>query len=68
MATVIGFMIERGSASGPLFMWSNGRYLTWNRLVLEVRKALSAVGIKAEDCAAQEKRVAYACISGRPPL
>ena len=52
VAAVIGFMarfmVERGSASGPLFTWSNGRYLTRDRFVLEVRKALSAVGIKAE--------------------
>ena len=49
VAAVIGFIGERGSISGSLFTWSNGHYFTHDRFVLEVRKALSAVGIKAED-------------------
>ena len=37
--------------------WSNRRYLTRNRFVLEVRKALSVVGIKAEDYAGHSFRI-----------
>ena len=57
VATVIGFMVERGSASGPLFTWSNGRYLTHDKFVLEARKALSAVGIKVDDYARHSFRI-----------
>ena len=32
-------------------------YLTWDRLVIEVRKALSSVGIKAEDYAGHSSRI-----------
>ena len=60
MAAVIGFMVERGRGSDLLFTWSNGHYLTRNRFVLEVRKALSAVGIKAEDYAGHSFRVGAA--------
>ena len=49
LAAIVGFMVERGSTEGPLFMWSNGRYLTRDRFVTEVRKALSSVGIQAEN-------------------
>ena len=60
VAAVIGFMVERGNSSGPLFTWSNGHYLTRDRFVLEVRKALSAVGIKAEDYAGHSFRIGAA--------
>ena len=53
-------MVERGSVSSPLFTWSNGHYLTCDRFVLEVRKALLAVGIKAEDYAGHSFRIGAA--------
>ena len=45
LAAVVGFMVERGSTVDPLFTWNNGCYLTQDRFVTEVRKALSSVGI-----------------------
>ena len=65
VTAVIGFMVQRGGSSGPLFTWSNRHYLTRDRFVLEVRKALSAVGIKAEDYADHSFRIRAATHSGR---
>ena len=33
-------MVIRGDASGPLFIWVNGRYLTQEKFVAGVRRAL----------------------------
>ena len=60
LAAVVGFMVKRGSTEGPLFTWSNGRYLTRDRFVTEVRKALSSVGIQAENYAGYSFRIGAA--------
>ena len=60
LAAVVTFMVERDSTEGPLFTWSNGRYLTWHRFVTEVRKALSSVGIQAENYAGYSFRIGAA--------
>ena len=60
VAAVVRFMVERGSSVGPLFTWSNGHYLTRDRFVVEVRKALSSVGIKAEEYVGHRFRIGAA--------
>eukprot|EP00731_Ephydatia_muelleri_P018367 Em0011g407a len=47
VAAVLNYMAKRGSAPGPLFKYSNGRYLTRDRFVSDVRAALTKAGMKA---------------------
>ena len=60
LAAVVGFMVERDSTKGPLFTYGNGRYLTQDRFVTEVRRALSSVGIQAESYAGHSFRIGVA--------
>lgn len=42
---VLSYLISRGSRTGPLFMYQDGRYLTRQRLVVAVREALDKAGM-----------------------
>lgn len=47
VAANLSYMVQRGTASGPFFVFQDGRYLTRDRFVAEVRAALTSVGM---DC------------------
>ena len=49
VATVLSFMVAKERAAGPLFSWQNGRYLTRDKFVAEIREVLAAVGLKPEE-------------------
>ncbi len=51
VAAVLRYMVARGPSEVPLFCWENGQYLTRERFVRELRIALRAVGVQAEDYA-----------------
>jgi hypothetical protein len=46
VAAVLTFMVMRGSVPGPLFIWENGQFLTRERMVAELHRALLARGLK----------------------
>ena len=45
VAAVLSYMTRRGAATGPLFQFSNGKPLTRQRFVIEVKEALERSGI-----------------------
>ena len=45
VAAVLSCMTRRGAATGPLFQFSNGKPLTRQRFVMEVKEALERSGI-----------------------
>ena len=47
VAAVLAYLVRRGSQQGPLFLFSDGTPLSRQRLVAELRQALSACGF---DC------------------
>ena len=47
VAAVLDYMVRRGSGAGPLFQFSDGRFLTRARFVTAVRSALSQAGLAA---------------------
>ena len=42
---VLSYMTKRGQASGPLFIFQDGKPLTRSRFVTEVKKALTSAGV-----------------------
>ena len=47
VAAVLDYMVRRGNATGPLFQFRDGRFLTRARFVAAVRSALVKVGLDA---------------------
>ena len=68
VAAVISFMLARGNAPGLLFTGKNGRYLTRDRFVTEIRKVLSAGGYKAQNYAGHNFRIGAATTVARRGL
>ncbi len=60
VVAVLRYMVVKGPAEGPLFCWENGQYLTRERIVRELRNALRAVGVQAEDYAGHSFRIGAA--------
>ena len=48
VAAILSYLACRGSGSGPLFVFSSGRFLTRQRFVELVRAALSSAGVDQE--------------------
>ena len=51
VTAVVSFMVERGNDTGPLFIRQDGKYMTQDFFVSEIRKALLMAGLRAEDYA-----------------
>ena len=47
VAAAVSYMVQRGDDSGPFFRYSRSKFLTKERFVNEVRKALDAAGIES---------------------
>ena len=47
VSAVLSYMVKRGTAPGPFFWFSDGRFLTRERFVTAVRAALVSAGIDA---------------------
>lgn len=48
VAALLTWLVYRGNSPGPLFLLQSGALLTRARLVTELRKALSDIGLEAE--------------------
>ena len=44
VAAILGYMVRRGSSEGPFFTFEDGRRLTRERFVVEVRRTLTELG------------------------
>ena len=60
VAAVLDYLGSRGSDSGPLFRWSDGRPLTRTRFVEEVRTALQRANLPAKNFAGHSFRIGAA--------
>ncbi len=56
VAAVLNFMVLRGNTVGPFFRFSNGRFLTRDRFVAQLRKALQAAGFDPKQFAGHSFR------------
>ena len=60
VAAILNYLLERGSQKGPLFLLSNGKFLTRQRLVMEIRGALKKAGIDEEKYCGHSLRIGAA--------
>ena len=60
VAAMLGYLVQRRSAPGPLFMFSDGRLLTRDRFVSALRTALTDGGIDPSLYAGHSFRVGAA--------
>ena len=60
VGALLSYLIKRGSGSGPLFTFDDGRYLTRERFVRAVKDALSAAGVDASKYAGHSFRIGAA--------
>ena len=60
VAAVLAYMVQRGSGRGPLFQFSDGRYLTRPRFIMALRTALRDAGIDATQFAGHSFRIGAA--------
>ena len=49
VSALLSYLVVRGMAPGPLFIWDNGHFLTRAHFVAEVKKALELAGADASD-------------------
>lgn len=49
VSALLSYLVVRGMAPGPLFIWDNGHFLTRTHFVAEVKKALELAGADASD-------------------
>ena len=56
VTAVLAYMTQRGSAAGPLFQFRDGRPLTRQRFVAEVKEALKLAGIDISKCSGHSFR------------
>ena len=60
VAAILGYMVQRGSQKGPLFLFSDGRFLTRERFVDQVRRALQVAGVDSSQYAGHSFRIGAA--------
>ena len=65
VAAVLSYLTRRGNNQGPLFWFVDGRLLTWDRLVIQVRLALSAASITGRAYAGHSFRIRATTAAGR---
>ena len=49
VSALLSYLVVRGTAPGPVFIWENGQFLTRAHFVEEVKKALQLAGADASD-------------------
>lgn len=49
VSALLNYLVARGKAPGPLFIWSSGQFLTRAHFVVEVQKALELSGVDSSD-------------------
>ena len=60
VAAILGYMVCRNKSPGPFFVFSDGRSLTRDRLVKELRRALTQAGVDASLYAGHSFRIGAA--------
>ena len=60
VAAILDYLVRRGSTLGPLFVFSDGKYLTRQRFVVAIRSALDSVGIDSSLYAGHSFRIGAA--------
>ena len=65
VAATLNYMVRRGNDSGPFFRYSRSRFLTRERFVSEVRRALAAAGIDSSKYAGHSFRIVAASTAAR---
>ena len=60
VAAILGYMVHRGFRQGPFFMFQDGRFLTRDRFVAQVRRALQAAGVDSSQYAGHSFRIGAA--------
>ena len=49
VSSLLSYLVARGMAPGPLFIWDNGHFLTRAHFVTEVKRALELAGVEASN-------------------
>ena len=62
VAAVLSYMVARGNAPGP---WEDDRYLTWEKFVSSMRRALDSAGLIAKNFAGHSFRIGAATMAAR---
>ena len=60
VTALLRYMAARGGNPGPLFIWVDGRFLTWKTFVAGVRAALTSAGYPAANYAGHSFRIGAA--------
>ena len=60
VAATLRYMVERGFAKGPLFVFEDGRLLTRERFVMAVRESLATAGVVSSDYCGHSFRIGAA--------
>jgi len=68
VAALLGYLVERGQRPGPLFLFKDGRYLTRQRLVTAVRKALDTAGLDQSQYCGHSFRIGAATTAAKRGL
>ena len=58
-------MVMWGDTPGPLFIWADGRYLTREKFVAGVRRALEAAGLNPKSYSGHSFRIGVATPAAR---
>ncbi len=62
---LLAYMAARGTGQGPLFMWQDGWFFTWETFVAAVRRGLEEVGLAARNYAGHSFRIGAATTAAR---
>ena len=65
VAAMLSYLAAHGAGSGPLFQFSDGRYLTRDRLVCELRRVLAAANIDMSQYCGHSFRIGAATTAAR---
>ena len=60
VSALLSYLVVRGMAPGPLFIWDNGHFLTRAHFVAEVEKVLELAGADASDFNGHSFRIGVA--------
>ena len=60
VAAMLNYLVVRGAKPGPLFIFKNGRFLTRDRLVTEIRTVLEQAGLDASKYCGHSFRIGAA--------
>ena len=65
VSAVLAYMVMRGKAPGPLFIFQDGKPLSRPRFVTEIKRALSAAGIDLKPYSSHSFRIGTATTAAK---